>query len=262
MQDQTSDKDTLWDNASELLLRLRTIIASIVISTIMVLLLPISFEDLNLSWSTPVYNTLATLIINKFMTDLLPIGTELLPLDWFAPITTYIDISIFLGIIVSSPVIVYQTFKFINPALLPNERKYLYLSVISFTLLFLFGISLGYLVIVPLTFRMLLASTYLMGLTPSYEFSSFFSIVTGGLLTSGLSFTFPVFFLLFVKIGILKTSMLTSSRKLLYLGALVLICIITPDPTLITDIIIFIPVILFTEVSIILGKRIEKGLNK
>jgi sec-independent protein translocase protein TatC len=257
-----SGLSTIWEHVSELLARLRVAIFAVVASTIAVLIVPIDLNSLNLSWTSPVYNTLATMVINRLRTDLLPDGVELIPLDWFAPFTTYIYVSIFLGVTISSPVIVYEIYKFIDPALYEHERKYIFLFVTSFTSLFLFGLALGYFVIVPITFRMLLGSTYLLGLSPRYEFSSFFSIVLGGLAMSGLLFTFPVFFLTLVKAGIVRTSMITGARKFLYVGIFVAICILTPDPTIVTDVIIFLPVLVLTEISVLIGKRIEKNRAK
>ena len=250
---------SFWDHIRELLSRLRVMVFAVVISSIAVLVVPIDIESINLSWTSPVYNTLVSVVIKRLISDLLPAGVELLPLDWFAPFTIYIYVSIFLGVTISSPVIIYEIYKFVNPALYENERNYIYLFVTGFTVLFLFGITLGYFVVVPVTFRMLLSSTFLLHLAPMYEFSSFFSIVLGLMSVCGLLFTFPVFFLTLVKAGILNTSQVTNARKVLYVGVLVLIAFLTPDPTLVTDIVIFVPIMMLTEASILIGKRMEKG---
>ncbi len=177
-----------------------------------------------------------------------------------SPETT--TVSLFLGLTISSPIIIYEIYKFVNPALYDNERRLAFLFVGSFSLLFLFGVAMGYFLLVPITFRMLLGLTYMLGMNPSYEFSSFFGIVLGGTLMTGIFFTFPVFFLTLVRAGILKTSMVSGARKLIYVGIFILICIITPDPTLISDIIIFFPVVVLTEGSLLIGKYIEKKREK
>ena len=180
-------------------------------------------------------------------------------MDWFAPFTVYIAVSIFLGAVISSPVTIFEIYRFIGPALRRNERRYIFLFTASFSLLFLTGVLFGYLIVVPTTFRMLLASTLFLGLVPRYEFTSFFSLILGGLAMTGLMFTFPVFFVTLVKAGIVKTSLVTKARRYLYAGVFILIAIATPDPTIVSDVIIFLPVLLLTEASIVVGKRIEKA---
>ena len=248
----------MWGHVTELLSRLKVAVAAIVVSTIVVLVVPVDLTAFNLSWSNANYNTITTVVINQLRSDLLPAGVELLPLDWFSPFTTYMYVSLFIGVMISSPIIIYEIYKYVNPALYDNERRLIYLFVGSFSLLFFFGVALGYFFLVPITFKMLLGITYMLGMNPRYEFSSFFGIVLGGTMMSGLFFTFPVFFLTLVRAGILKTKMISGARKILYVGLFILICIITPDPTIISDIIIFFPVVILAELSIIIGRYIER----
>ncbi len=201
-------------------------------SSLAVMLVPINIESISLSLTQPIYETLATYVIKKVRTDLLPPSVELLPIDWFAPFTVYIAVSIFLGVVISSPVTIYEIYRFAGPALRRNERRYIFPFTASFSLLFLTGVLFGYLLVVPTTFRVLLASTLFLGLAPRYEFTSFFSLILGGLAVTGLMFTFPVFFVTLVKAGILKTSLVTKARRYLYAGVFILIAIATPDPRL------------------------------
>lgn len=249
-------------HVNELLGRLKIALVAVIVSTILVLVVPIDAAGLDAAWSNSNYNTLATVVINRLRVDLLPAGVELLPLDWFSPFTTYMYVSLFLGLTISSPIIIYEIYKFVNPALYDNERRLAFLFVGGFSALFLFGVAMGYMMLVPITFRMLLGITYMLGLNPQYEFSSFFGIVLGGTLMTGIFFTFPVFFLTLVRAGVLKTSMITDARKFIYVGIFILICIITPDPTLISDVIIFVPMVALTESSVLIGKYIEGNRQK
>lgn len=89
-------------HVNELLSRLKVAVAAIIVSTILVLIVPIDAAALDASWSNPNYNTLATVVINRLRIDLLPAGVELLPLDWFSPFTTYMYVALFLGLTISS----------------------------------------------------------------------------------------------------------------------------------------------------------------
>jgi sec-independent protein translocase protein TatC len=73
---------------------------------------------------------------------------ELLPLDWFSPFTTYMYVALFLGLTISSPIIIYEIYRFVNPALYDNERRLAFLFVGGFSALFLFGVAIGYMMLV------------------------------------------------------------------------------------------------------------------
>ena len=79
---------------------------------------------------------------------------------------TYLKISLFAGIFLSSPYIFYQIWKFISPGLYPEEKKYVIPFVLSATLMFLIGTSFAYYVVVPFGF------SFLINLLSIYKFAS------------------------------------------------------------------------------------------
>ena len=258
MADEEKKGLTFWEHLTELFSRLRTIAFALLISTIAVMVVPISIELSAISASNPWYQTISSFVIRKMQTDFLPADIELLPISWFAPFEVYIYVSIMLGVVLSSPVIMYELYKFVNPALHHRERKLVYPFVIAFTGLFIFGFTLGYVVIIPATVRAMVMFTRLLGLTPVYAFSDFFSIVMMTLLLSGFIFTFPVYVVLLVQAGIITTEQIKKSRKYLYVGAVVLIALIDPEPGLITEATCIIPIIILMEASILIARRFEK----
>lgn len=253
---------TFWEHTKELLTRLKRIFLPIIIATLISMLIPIDIPSMNLSVSNPWYPTLTTFVINKVMKDFLPPDAKLIPIGLMDPLETYIISSLIIGISLSIPIIVYETYKFINPALYEHERKFLYRLTISFTALFLFGIVFGYLFVMPITMRILLLSAKLLSLEPQYSFSSFFSVIIGGIFVCGLAFTFPVFITTLIKFGIVKTEYFSKNRKYLYAAILIALAILTADPTIVSDIILFIPIFILMELTIIIGKRIEKSKSK
>jgi sec-independent protein translocase protein TatC len=74
----------------------------------------------------------------------------------------------------------------------------------------------------------------------------------------GLIFTFPTYIYLLVKANILKTEKLTKNRKYMYGLILIGIAVLDPDPTMITEIITFIPIVILMELTLLISKRIEK----
>lgn len=244
------------DHTKELLNRLRMILYSVIISTIIVTLMPVS---LDFSATNLFYSTVTSSVIRNLQERFLPTEAELLPLSFLAPLEVYVFVSIILGVIISLPVISYELYKFINPALYSHEKKAVLQFVVSFFGLFIFGFVLGYLYVVPATMRMLFMFSNLLNLPPKYDFAAFFSLIGFTLLLCGLIFTFPTYIVLLVKANILKTESLTKNRKYLYGVLLILIAIVDPEPGLVTEGLIFIPLVILTEISIIIAKRIEKA---
>ncbi len=258
MSDDSKKELTLMEHLMELLSRLRTVFYALAISTILVMVLPISLDLSSLSASNPWYQTISSFVIRKLQSDFLPADIELLPISWFAPLEVYLYVSLILGVVISSPVMMYEAYKFINPALRQRERKLIYPFVVAFTGLFVFGFTLGYVVIIPATIRAMVMFTELLGLTPVYGFSDFFSVVMMTLLLSGFIFTFPIYVVLFVQAGIITTEQIKKSRKYIYFGAVILIALIDPEPSLVTEVTCIIPIIILMEASILIARRFEK----
>jgi sec-independent protein translocase protein TatC len=253
---------TFWEHLEELLNRLRTALYALVFSTLVVMAFPITLDFGKLFSENPWYPTVASLVIDKIRTDFVPPDVELMPISWYAPLEVYVYISLVLGAILSLPLIAYNLHKFIDPALHEKEKKAVTPFVVSFTGLFLFGVLIGYMLVMPATIRILLLTAQPFGLAPRYEFAQFFSLVAGGLFVCGFVMTFPVFLVLFVKVGLLETKQLKANRKYIYGGIMITISILDPDPTLVTETFLGIPVIIALEVAIRLASRYEKKSPK
>ncbi len=258
MPDEDKEELSFWQHTMELLSRLRLIFYALIISTVVVMVVPVQLNLANLSASDPWYQTISSFAIKKIQTDFLPAEVELLPISWLAPLEVYVYVSLIFGVIISSPIIMYELYKFINPALHVHERKIVFPFIISFSCLFIFGFTLGYIVVVPATVKAMVLFANLLGLTPTYSFSDFFSLVMMTLLLCGFIFTFPTYIVLLVKAGIITTQQIKKNRKYIYVGAIVLIAFIDPEPSLITEMATIIPLIALTEVSILIARRFEK----
>jgi sec-independent protein translocase protein TatC len=258
MSDEKGKELTFMGHLAELISRLRIVIYALVISGIAVMVVPISFDFSQMSTANPWYQTISSFVITKIQADFLPAEVKLLPISWFAPLEVYLFVSLGLAVIVSSPVIMYQLYKFINPALHQREKRLVYPFVIAFTGLFLFGVTLGYLLVIPATIRAMVMFTELLNLTPTYAFAEFFSVVMTTLILCGFIFTFPIYVVLLIKLGIVSTEQIKKSRKYIYLGAVVLIALIDPEPSLVTEITLIIPIIVLMEISLLIGRRYEK----
>ena len=253
---------TFWDHLTELFTQLRKSFYAFIISTMAVMIVPTSIEALNFDLSNPFYPTIATMVINNFQERFLPQGITLIPISFYASLEVYIYVSVVMGATIGLPVASYELYKFLRPALHEHEKRFALKFTAAFIALFIFGFVLGYLYIVPLTFRTMILFSSLQNLTPLYNFTEFLSMVGTILVICGLIFTFPIYIYLLVKANILKIEQLTRNRKYLYGALLILTAVIDPDPTLVTEVVTFIPMVILMELTIFLSKRIEKKDNQ
>jgi Sec-independent protein secretion pathway component TatC len=97
------------------------------------------------------------------------------------------------------------------------------------------------------------------GALPIIHVIDFYNLVFITTLVSGFSFTMPVFFVLLVRFGILKTSSVTTRRKYVYAALYIVCAVVTPDGGPIADIALFIPMAILLEIAVFFGKRYEKA---
>ena len=168
---------------------------------------------------------------------------------------THLKVSFVTGIILSSPYIIYELFKFITPALYENEKRYSSHIIISAYAMFLAGTLVNYFLIFPLTLRFL--ATYEI----SKEVSTFLSLESymDTLLTMslifGIVFEIPILSWLLAKIGLLKHGIMKKYRRHAVIIILIAASIITPTSDIFTLSVVFLPIWLLYEISILIVKR-------
>jgi len=240
---------------TELASRLKIILYSLLVTTTIFMVIPANAEFLREPFAF--YNPLIGLVLKQVTRDVLPSGVILIAGEFTAPIEIYLIASLLMGIVTSAPVIGYEIYRYVDPALYPEERKAVYPFVISFTALFIVGSLFGYKILAPFMLWAMIPFFTLTGAAPIIHVMDFYSLVFITTLTSGFSFTMPVFFVLLVKFGIIKTSYVTTRRKYIYAALYIITAIITPDGGPIADIALFVPMAILLEVAVFFGRRIE-----
>jgi sec-independent protein translocase protein TatC len=155
------------------------------------------------------------------------------------------------------PVIAYEIYKFIDPALYPREKKEIYPFLFTFTVLFIAGAIFGYKVLTILIIRALLPFYSVFGVEQMISVIDFYNMVFVTVLLSGVSFTIPIFFVLLVKFNILSTRIVTKNRLYIYAGLYIVCAFITPDggPG---SLIMMMPIVILLELGVIIAKRYER----
>jgi sec-independent protein translocase protein TatC len=131
--------------------------------------------------------------------------------------------------------------------------------VAGFMVLFVFGIVIAYFAILPLTMRIILWFIKSGGAEPLINIKDFYVMVITLTIGSGLLYTIPVLLVLLVQVGILRANFIEGKRKIIYVAILIVTAVITPDPTIVTDIIILVPFLILFETAVLVAKRVGKN---
>lgn len=250
------DEKPIWDHIDELAKRLRKIIFSVAASTILVLSIPGDFASIfRLDFSN--YKPMISVIIESIKETLLPKGVNLIALNWLDTFTIFVIVGLVIGIFISLPVIAYEIYQFISPALYPHEREALFKFVVVFSALFIVGVVYAYFLLLPITFNVLLRFVYQTGAVPLFSILDFFNIVAVGLVGSGLFYTLPLVIYITVKMGIIDVQTLRENRRKVLLGLLVVTAILTPDPSPFSMMLMTVPFYLIYELTIQIVSRIK-----
>jgi len=250
------ETNAMWSHLHELASRLKVILYSLFITTTIFMVFPTNSKFLQDPFGF--YDPVIGLVLRHITNDALPQGVLLIAGEFTAPIEIYMIASVLLGIATSTPIIAYEVYRYIDPALYPEERRAVYPFVASFTVLFIIGVAFGYKILVPFILWGMLPFFRLTNAVPVIYVMDFYNLVFVTVLTTGFSFTLPVFFVLLIKFGIIKTSFVTTRRKYIYAALYIVTAVVTPDGGPLADISLFIPMIILLELAVYFGRRIEK----
>ena len=185
------------------------------------------------------------------------------PLQIISPtegFTTYMRVSLFTGIALSMPIILYEIYAYIDPALRPKERLFLLTLGPFVLLLFVGGMAFCYFVLLPNAINFLFTfGSEVFEASP--RASEYISFVTTFILGSGLVFEMPVIIYAITAIGLVQRSWLAKQRRYVVLGVFIVAAVITPTPDPFNQTLVAIPMYLLFEVGLLLS-RFGGGLRR
>jgi sec-independent protein translocase protein TatC len=169
----------------------------------------------------------------------------------------HIMVSLIAGLILASPVVFYEFWRFIRPALYDKEKKHARGAVFYTSVLFLLGVLFGYYLIVPLSINFLGTYNVSEQVTNQINTRSYIGTVTSISLAAGVVFLIPIFSFFLSKVGILTPQFMKTYRRHAYVLMLLLSAIITP-PDIFSQIMVCLPLVFLYEVGIIISRRVVK----
>ena len=182
---------------------------------------------------------------------------ELIATNLPSQFLTHMSMSLYIGILFSSPFIIYEIFKFISPALYENERKYSYGIVVAVYSLFIIGLLVSYYVLFPISFRFLASYSVSEHVRTMVTLDSYISTFVSLTFLMGIVFQLPVLSFFMGKMGIIDVSVMTEYRKHAFVLILLVAAVITP-PDVMTLVLVSLPLYVLYELSIIVVRVSQK----
>jgi len=245
------DKQPLTEHLEELRKRILVILVAIIIG------FGLSFyfsEFIFRILTLPMHSTLKLSLKKPFL--LYEPKNPDLNLVFLAPaeaLWMHFKISLISGVILSSPIIFYEVWRFVSPGLLEHEKKYALPFVFVSTFLFLIGALFCFIVVLPFAMNFLL--TYKTeNLKPMISVGRYIDFCLKFILAFGVIFELPVVVLFLTRMGIVTTEFLSKNRKYAILVAFVLAAILTPTPDAFNQTLMAGPIILLYEVGILVSR--------
>lgn len=177
------------------------------------------------------------------------------------PFFTYLKVAFLAALIASSPVILYELWAFVVPALYEKERRWFFSVVVASVVLFSTGVCFAYIVVFPLAFEYLLAFSG-PELRPMLSMTNYLSLSTKLLLAFGLSFQVPLFMLVLARLGIVGYKRMLSWWRYALLLAVVFGAMLTP-PDVVSQVLLAVPLMALYFFGVLLacifGKKKDKN---
>lgn len=233
------------------------------------------FVGFNINWIMdhvffgPTKNSFITFeLINHYSQKITGADSIVLP-DHFAvqqkkmmqQFNVMMSVSIFGGIVVAFPYIIWELWRFISPALHPNERKNSVFIINFIWILFLLGILTGYFLILPLVINFGLLFQISDSITQLFDLTDYTTLFLQVVLGMGLIFLFPVIVYFLTNIGILTPKFLKTYRRHAIVLIMVIAAIITPADVLSMMAAAF-PLLILYEFSIMMCAYTHKKVLK
>ena len=168
------------------------------------------------------------------------------------PFTLLLQIAMGLAVVLASPVVGYQIWAFLSPALMPRERKVIIPVLVGAAVLFLAGISMSVFVFVPVTMG-LIGNIHTTALEPMLSAGDYFGFLFSVSLSFGVMFELPILILLLTALGLITPKFLTKYRRHAIVATLIVCEIITPGDFIISTLMLWIPVYGLYELSIVVS---------
>lgn len=179
-----------------------------------------------------------------------PYHVDLIATELSSQFMTHVSTAVYLGLLASSPYIMYELFRFVSPALYENERRYSVRVSVTIYVLFIVGVLMTYFILFPISFRFLGTYSVDESVRSTITLDSYITTFLSLTLVMGAVFQLPVLSFFLGKMGVINAELLARYRRHALVLLMLVAAIITP-PDIMTLILVSIPLYLLYEASIL-----------
>ena len=184
-------------------------------------------------------------------------GSKLKYLSPTEPFFITLKLAVTCGFLLALPVVVYQVWAFLSPALLPSEKRVIVPSLYLGLVLFAVGVAMAYEIVLPMTL------SFTMGFqTESLEqaivIGEYLSVVTRLLLSFGVVFELPIVVMVLSALGLVTPEFLASKRRHAIVGITILAALLTPGDVITVTLMMMVPLVILYEFSIVLSRMVYR----
>lgn len=203
----------------------------------------------------------ASLAFGNFILGLLiapaPAGIELVAIEITENMGVWFKVSLWSGVILAMPFLVYQLFAYVAPGLTSKEKRLIFTILPGVVVMFLTGVAFAYFVALPPALSFLFNfNTDIATVTVRIE--NYVSVVTRLIMLIGLVFETPLIVMALARLGVVSPQWLAGRRRLWIVLAFIIAAVITPTFDPINQSIVAIPLILLLELGILLSRMVYK----
>ncbi|MDU6410368.1 MAG: Sec-independent protein translocase subunit TatC [Yersiniaceae bacterium] len=198
-------------------------------------------------FSNDIYQLVSAPLIKQ-----MPNGASMIATDVASPFFTPIKLTMIVSVFVSAPIILYQVWAFIAPALYKHERRLMMPLLFSSSLLFYMGMAFAYFIVFPLAFGFF-AKTAPAGVLIATDINNYLDFVMALFMAFGVSFEVPIAIVLLCWSGVTTPDDLKAKRPYVLVGAFVVGMLLTP-PDVFSQTLLAIPMYLLFEIGVFFGR--------
>ena len=186
----------------------------------------------------------------------LPQGVKLLATGVVAPFMVPLKVTLFVAFVIALPVVLYQLWAYIAPALYRREKRLALPVIISGVVMFALGMAYCYFIVFGMVFK------FIAGFSPDSvnfapDIDSYFSFVLTMFFAFGITFEVPILVMVLNYVGLASKEKLVKARPFVIVGAFILAAIFTP-PDVLSQLLLAVPLIVLYEAGIICVRLVGK----
>lgn len=191
-------------------------------------------------------------VLSHPVRERLPEGASLIATEVAAPFLVPFKATFYLAVFLAMPFVLYQAWKFVEPALYRSEKRFAVPLIFSSILLFYAGVAFAYLLVIKLAFGFFISVTP-EGVLNAPDIGRYLSFVLSLFLAFGVAFQVPIATFVLAWSGLAKLETLRSVRSYVFLGAFVVGMLLTPQDPL-SQTFLAIPIYLLYECGLLLSR--------